>query len=1595
MSLTGVREKEAKRVRTQESATVSMLTNLLDDDGSSKSDKRKKRKRGISQSAAGGGRSSSSSAQSFHASKQAGGGCGSRVGQRYKANNNRTSSAPGMGGASSAWSDVINAASAGAAGQSNPFGINTPAATAAAGSSRPLVGGGAPRGRSIKSNATLEAAKSLRLAKKKAAVAKKVAITKKSSMIASRGSKAKTQEALLDKLTLQSSAGSHIDHSAASPHLRNEHHPQVRVNPSAARVAASAGSSATASKSQEVAPVKLGISLGLSSRSTKRTVRSKGAEASVIETKTSALHVSVNAAAQEVKAGGATLDISTVGTGASPAMSLTVSEPSNERIETTMNTETDFSARAYGETAVKSSDTDTATTLGDYQVVGAKNNGSSAREFTTGPRTGKKRRTANNDNFVKLNMRNSAGSCRGARNKGKKRSSGGSDRRGAHDIPIMQGSKSDDSEDNKSDWKMRRKEKGGVRLVQNANAGIDPLDDYLDGTYADKRTRATKPRISSSATQSSVSDETPSTDEAQASQTKLRSKEVPRCNRHRRPCKLLTVKKSNTGNKGRKFFVCSLPKGEQCDHFQWQDDTVQSIQKALLQSSSTSGFVARQVAAYVDRFHALTLPELRDEAKRLGLRHVGKKGQILARLTIHVRDEVAKAVGDEKMQIGSASYNERSSLDKENKDKPDGDIDVLSIGNGLTKISSDGGDESTGDNEEDSSSSDESSSDSEDDELELVGGDEPTEPSEDICEQNGNESICNTDDDGESDVIHKDLHKYFGYRQFRQGQEWAIRRVLDQERSLLVAPTGMGKSLCYALPATQMNGVCLVVSPLISLMQDQLRHLPPNIPAATLSGNLSSTQVAMTIDDLLKNRIKILFVSPERLASAGFRRLIRPKYNVEKRLYERNFPTVSLLCLDEAHCLSQWGHNFRPSYLRIRSLLPLLEPKSILALTATAGPMVIKDICHTLDIPTSNVGRDEDEANDGVRVLDCKRDNIDVATLVLDSEDNRRSLLYKLLKDNKKNVPVEDRHELQSSMKSASRSSIQPGCLSSGSVIVYVWRKRDAETVTEQLIGAGIQGGVVCYHGGMGAGERAKAQGKFMRGKARVCVATVAFGLGINKADVKGVIHLCLPPSLEHYLQEIGRAGRNGKPARAIALVLNDEVRIRSSLSHSDFVARSQVEKLCLVIRGLVDCALQDAAAVNGLDGNEAEAVALSSPPISQVQSIDIALPLSSTIDAIDCKEAMIETMLSLLEETTAMANALLSVEGTLTDQVIVTLKRRSLDKLCDHEAIARSIDKCSNRLDVKDGDNSTADSIEADNPLEERLKTEGGTALQKGFLAYSLGTYKFSVLQCARFMGPRAEPRHVFATLRRLQSSGELELALDRTEKGKSLHLRLNMEGIACFRSPEEQGVRSSGLGDALEAVVDRLTSHCAQQVSTGAAKVANMHRVIHRVTDVDDPNSHDADEENPETGKSSRLALFQMLTKDYFENEGKEDMMSQSNLASDNACASCAVPEIAKELSAASDPREYSQLVSDTLALMRDPTLKQRKPYPVAVNITDYDCIDYASCCLAKILHGLDSARAPMSDWRLHPLFGKWRHCTFGSVLNSVESIIRESAR
>jgi ATP-dependent DNA helicase Q4 len=469
------------------------------------------------------------------------------------------------------------------------------------------------------------------------------------------------------------------------------------------------------------------------------------------------------------------------------------------------------------------------------------------------------------------------------------------------------------------------------------------------------------------------------------------------------------------------------------------------------------------VAEHVNRFRTLTVPELREEASRRKLSKNGKRQQLLMRLAIWTRDEIVKSSPD---------------LADESVDSHDMDDQKL------VEI-----DQECDTSDDSSCSSDEElelfHNGKEDDEEAKMDGSSIVAPSD--VQQDDENSLCAT------------LRKTFGHESFRTGQEWAIRRCLREKKSVLVAPTGFGKSLCYALPCALMKGLCIVVSPLISLIQDQLRSLPPSIPAATLSGSVSASKTAAIIDDMMRKRLKILFVSPERLTSPAFRRLFNPKWNPETNTRERAFPEISLLCLDEAHCISQWAHNFRPCFLRFKGLLRLMRPKSILAITATAGPRVIADIRQTLgimsppsissDIEESSKVVDED---DNVMIIRSGRDNIDVKCKFLSSHEERLAQLAEIL------IAVP-------STGATTNPGSYAGRLCKGSVIVYCWRQKDTEAIAEYLLASGVKGGVVVYHGGMDSSARAKSQNKFMRGKARVCVATVAFGMGIDKADVIGV----------------------------------------------------------------------------------------------------------------------------------------------------------------------------------------------------------------------------------------------------------------------------------------------------------------------------------------------------------------------------------------------------------------------------------------------------------------------------------------------------------
>lgn len=414
-----------------------------------------------------------------------------------------------------------------------------------------------------------------------------------------------------------------------------------------------------------------------------------------------------------------------------------------------------------------------------------------------------------------------------------------------------------------------------------------------------------------------------------------------------------------------------------------------------------------------------------------------KKQQLKTRVAVWVRDQVAQGV------LESSDLDDIDSASSQN-------CDLSASTNPLAICESTGSDNDTVCTSTSNSSSE--------DELEFVGVQANRELVVNSCPQPLSGELPN-----QLCPVRGALFSFFGYNSFREGQEWAIRRCLDNKRTLLVAPTGFGKSLCYAIPATLKDGTCVVVSPLLSLIQDQLRMLPPQLAAATLSGSLSTAAMTATLDDIIRGRIKVLYVSPERLSSPSFRRLFQLTWDSETKSHKRKFPKVSLLCVDEAHCLSQWAHNFRPSYLRLRAALEIMQPEAVLAITATAGPRVIQNICNLIGRDQKRHNGAECDADCGTLVLKTNRDNIDVSSFVFESQEQRIAALLDLL------VPCDEKTK-------PTNGRVPKGCLAIGSVIVYVWRQRDAEVVAENIKASIVKGSVVVYHGGMNSSEREKAQ---------------------------------------------------------------------------------------------------------------------------------------------------------------------------------------------------------------------------------------------------------------------------------------------------------------------------------------------------------------------------------------------------------------------------------------------------------------------------------------------------------------------------------------
>jgi ATP-dependent DNA helicase RecQ len=347
--------------------------------------------------------------------------------------------------------------------------------------------------------------------------------------------------------------------------------------------------------------------------------------------------------------------------------------------------------------------------------------------------------------------------------------------------------------------------------------------------------------------------------------------------------------------------------------------------------------------------------------------------------------------------------------------------------------------------------------------------------------------------DGRLHALRRTMRDTFGLKRLRPGQETIMRSVLARRDTLAIMPTGAGKSLCYQLPALHLSGITLVVSPLISLMKDQADKLSEaGVAVTVVNSSLTRLEERAALAAVAARDSAIVFVTPERLQQRGFIDLLKPGAK----------PVVALVVIDEAHCVSQWGHDFRPSFLEIADAVKTLGSPPCLALTATATPEVVEDIVRSLQL-----------RNAEIVVTDLYRHNLSYQVRQVTNAPEKLAALNQVIEQ----FP--------------------------GSAIVYAATVKEVEDVTAALAGAGHS--VEKYHGRMPSAARKDAQERFMSGEARLMVATNAFGMGIDKADIRLVVHDQIPGSLESYYQESGRAGRDGEAAHCVLLFDQRDKRVQ------------------------------------------------------------------------------------------------------------------------------------------------------------------------------------------------------------------------------------------------------------------------------------------------------------------------------------------------------------------------------------------------------------------------------------------------------------------
>jgi len=362
------------------------------------------------------------------------------------------------------------------------------------------------------------------------------------------------------------------------------------------------------------------------------------------------------------------------------------------------------------------------------------------------------------------------------------------------------------------------------------------------------------------------------------------------------------------------------------------------------------------------------------------------------------------------------------------------------------------------------------------------------------------------------------LEKHFGFRKFLEGQETVIKTILDGQDALVIMPTGGGKSLCYQLPALTLDGITVVISPLIALMKDQVDGLiEKGIPATFINSSLSQAEVDERIGAMTQGRFRLVYIAPERFNSERFVQALSPL-------------SIALFAVDEAHCISQWGHDFRPDYLRLKWALKDLGQPQVIALTATATPEVREDIVEQLGL--GKFGREQPR----VFVSGFARHNL---TLGVTATKGKVAKLERI---------TEFIQQLQTG-------------------IIYCATRKNVEKIAAHLAEQHVA--CIAYHGAMPDDQRKRAQDKFMGGECGIAVATNAFGMGIDRPDLRFVVHYDIPGSVEAYYQEAGRAGRDGEPARCEMLFNYADVRTQEFFIEGANPTREIIANLYHTLRRL------------------------------------------------------------------------------------------------------------------------------------------------------------------------------------------------------------------------------------------------------------------------------------------------------------------------------------------------------------------------------------------------------------------------------------------